>query len=460
MSRDFDPLASPLLTDLYQLTMLQGYVDQGMTDTAVFELFVRKLPEGRNFLVAAGLEQALEFLENLRFGEAEIAWLKSTGRFNDRLLDHLAGLRFTGDVHAMPEGTVFFPDEPVLRVVAPMPEAQLVESRLINILHLQILLASKAVRSRLAAPDKLLVDFGMRRAHGAEAGMFAARATYIAGFAGSSTVLAEQRYGVPAFGTMAHSFVQAHDSETRAFEHFARSQPDNVVLLIDTYDTLAGARKVAAMADRLKAEGCPVKAVRLDSGDLAALSKQVRRILDDAGHPEIGIFCSGNLDEYAVRDLLAAGAPIDGFGIGTRLDTSNDAPYLDCAYKLQEYAGIARRKRSTGKATWPGRKQVYRQLDDDGRLLRDILTLEDDPQAGQPLLQPVMRNGQRLAPPEDLATIRQRLDAELARLPEALKRLEPATPPEVVVAPALKRLAEEVDRRTEQIRDEELGTGD
>ncbi len=441
-----DPLRSPLLTDLYQLTMLQGYVDQGMTDTAVFELFVRKLPEGRNFLVAAGLEQALAFLEHLRFTPAEIDWLKGTGRFNDRLLDYLAELRFTGEVHALPEGTVFFANEPVLRVIAPMPQAQLVESRLINILHLQILLASKAVRSRLAAPDKLLVDFGMRRAHGAEAGLFAARATYLAGFAGSSTVLAETLYGVPAFGTMAHAFVQAHDSETAAFEHFAHSQPDNVVLLIDTYDTLAGARKVAAMAGRLKAEGCPVKAVRLDSGDLVALSKQVRQILDEAGHPEIGIFCSGNLDEYRVRELLAAGAPIDGFGIGTRLDTSNDAPYLDCAYKLQEYAGIARRKRSTGKATWPGRKQVFRQYDAQGRLQHDILTLIDDEQPGKPLLIPVMQDGRRLASPESLQTMRERLETELATLPEPLRGLEPAPPPEVIVAPALRQLAEDVDR--------------
>lgn len=442
-----DPLTSPLLTDLYQLTMLQGYVDQGMTDTAVFELFVRRLPEGRNFLVAAGLEQALDFLENLRFTAEEIDWLRGTGRFNERLLAYLADLRFTGDVQALPEGSVFFANEPVLRVIAPLPQAQLVESRLINLLHLQILLASKAVRSRLAAPGKLLVDFGMRRAHGAEAGLFAARAAYLAGFAGSSTVLAETLYGVPAFGTMAHSFVQAHDSEQTAFEHFAASQPDNVVLLIDTYDTLAAARKVAALADRLKAEGRPVKAVRIDSGDLVDLSKRVRQILDAAGHPEIGIFCSGNLDEYRVRDLLAAGAPIDGFGIGTRLDTSSDAPSLDCAYKLQEYAGLPRRKRSTGKATWPGRKQVFRQYDDAGRLHRDILSVIDDPQPGKPLLVPVMEGGRRLASAENLQTIRARLDAELATLPEPLRGLDPAPAPEVAIAPALQRLAEEVDRR-------------
>ncbi len=441
-----DPLRTPLLTDLYQLTMLQGYVDQGMHETAVFELFVRRLPEHRNFLVAAGLEQALAFLENLSFDDTELDWLERTGRFNRRLLDYLAGLRFSGDVHALPEGTVFFANEPVLRVTAPLPVAQLVESRIINILHLQILLASKAVRCRLAAPDKLLVDFGMRRAHGAEAALFAARATYLAGFAGSSTVLSEHLYGVPAFGTMAHSFIQAHDNERAAFEHFARSQPDNVVLLIDTYDTPAAARLVAGMATQLREQGCPVKAVRIDSGDLAEETRRVRGILDAAGHSDIGIFCSGSLDEYRVRDLLRRGSPIDGFGIGTRLDTSNDAPYLDCAYKLQEYAGTARRKRSAGKATWPGRKQVFRRYRD-GLIERDILTVEGDAQEGTPLIQPVMRDGQRLHSTEELPTIRARLARELETLPEALRQLEPADAPPVDISQALKALAEEVDRR-------------
>jgi len=438
------PLHTPLLTDLYQLTMLQGYVDQGMYETAVFELFVRRLPEQRNFLVAAGLEQALVFLERLSFDDAELDWLERTGRFNRRLLDYLAEVRFTGDVHAMPEGTVFFANEPVLRITAPLPLAQLVESRLINILHLQILLASKAVRCRLAAPDKLLVDFGMRRAHGAEAALFAARATCLAGFAGSSTVLSERLYGVPAFGTMAHSFIQAHDNERTAFEHFAHSQPDNVVLLIDTYNTPAAARLVADMATHLREQGCPVKAVRIDSGNLAEETRRVRGILDAAGHSDIGIFCSGSLDEYQVRELLRQGSPIDGFGIGTRLDTSSDAPYLDCAYKLQEYAGKARRKRSAGKATWPGRKQVFRRYQD-GLIERDILTVEGDEQEGAALVQPVMRNGQRLHTADDLPTIRERLNRELETLPEALCQLEPADAPPVDISPALQALTDEVD---------------
>src|SRR3990170_3949890 len=250
-----DPQSSPLLTDLYQLNMLQAYIDHGQVDTAVFEMFVRKLPERRGFLVAAGLEQALDYLERLGFAEDELDWLARSGRFNRRFLDYLAQLRFTGDVHAMPEGTAFFADEPILRVTAPMPQAQLLESRLINILHFETLIASKAARCVLAAPGKLLVDFGMRRAHGAEAGLFAARASYLAGFAGSSTVLAELLYGIPIFGTMAHSYIQAHDDEAAAFEHFAASLRKNVVLLIDTYDTETAARKVVRLAPRLRGQG-------------------------------------------------------------------------------------------------------------------------------------------------------------------------------------------------------------
>jgi nicotinate phosphoribosyltransferase len=442
------PESSALLTDLYQLTMLDGYFRSGMRETAVFEFFVRKLPRGRNFLLASGLAQALEYLETLRFTPEELDWMARCGRFGRDFVDQLARLRFTGDVHAMPEGTVFFPNEPILRVTAPISEAQLVETRLINILHGQTLLASKAARAVLAAPGKLLVDFGLRRAHGAEAGLWAARAGYLAGLSGSSTVLAELRFGVPSYGTMAHSFIQAHDDEAQAFVDFARAQPNNVVLLLDTYDTEAAARKVVALAPRLAQEGIAIKGVRLDSGNLAEHAKKVRRILDDGGLNEVTIFASGNLDEYAVRDLLAAGAPIDGFGIGSRLDTSADAPYLDCAYKLQEYAGRARRKRSEGKATWPGRKQVYRMYGPGGVMTSDVLTIEGDPQPGEPLIQPVMRGGRRLAPPTPLAESRARAAAELARLPQASRSLDDAPPYPVTIAPALRALADAVDAQT------------
>src|SRR5574337_492758 len=272
-----NPPSSLLLTDLYQLTMLQGYVEQGMEEQATFELFVRKLPPTRNFVLATGLEQALGFLERLRFTPEDLEWLNGCGLFRRALVDYLEKLRFTGDVHAMPEGTAFFPDEPIVRITAPLPQAQLVETRLINLLHFQTLIASKAARSVLVAPGKLLVDFGLRRAHGAEAGLLAARASYLAGFSGTSAVQAAPLFGIPIYGTMAHSFVQAHEDEMAAFERFACANPDDVVLLIDTYDTEAGAAKVVLLAPRLRPKGIPIKGVRLDSGDLADHARKVRR---------------------------------------------------------------------------------------------------------------------------------------------------------------------------------------
>jgi nicotinate phosphoribosyltransferase len=445
-----DLAATPLLTDLYQLNMAQAYLDHGETKTAVFEFFVRRLPAKRGFLVAAGLEQALDFLENLRFEPEDIDWLEKSGRFRKGFLAYLADFRFTGDVHAMPEGTVFFADEPILRVAAPLPEAQLAETRLVNIMHFQSLIASKAARMVLSAPGKRLVDFGLRRAHGAEAGLLAARASYIAGFAGTATVMADRLFGVPIYGTMAHSFVQAYDDETEAFEAFARSRPDNLVLLIDTYDTENAARKVVSLAPRLNAAGIAIRGVRLDSGDLVSLSKRVRRILDDGGLSNVTIFASGGIDEDELARIAKEGAPIDGFGVGTSLTTSFDVPALDCAYKLQEYAGLPRRKRSTGKATWPGRKQVWRQYGPDGRLQRDILSVEDDDQPGEPLIQPVFKNGRRLQPQPTLAEIRARAARDLERLPEPLRRLEPGTTYPVEVTEKLARLAAEVDQRLAQ----------
>jgi nicotinate phosphoribosyltransferase len=418
---------SPLLTDLYQLTMMQAYLERGMTETAVFEFFVRRLPDSRRFLLAAGLAQVVEFLQELRFSEAELAWLERSGHANSRLLDYLSGLRFDGDVDAMAEGSVFFADEPILRITAPLPLGQLVESRIINLLHFETLIASKAARIRLAAADHLLVDFGMRRAHGAEAGMLAARAAYLGGFEGSATVLAGKEFGIPLYGTMAHSFVLAHEDELGGFEDFARVHPDKTVLLIDTYDTLEGARKVVEVAARLREAGIHVRGVRIDSGDLDTLSREVRAILDAGGLQEVTIFASGNLDEYAVQALRTSGAPIDGFGVGTRMDVSSDAPYLDCAYKLQEYAGRARRKLSEGKATWPGRKQVYRRRDAKGFMAGDCITLENAPVQGEPLLQPVLRGGELLAPLPSLQESRSHTLEQLGRLPPALRELAPQT---------------------------------
>ena len=442
-----NPLApSILLTDLYQLTMLQTYFDRGMEATAVFEFFVRKIPEGRNFLMAAGLQQVLEFLETARFTDEDIGWLAGTGRFNQAFLARLAQWRFTGDVDAMAEGTVFFTDEPILRVVAPLPEAQLVETRIINLLQFQVLVASKAARCVLAVPDKLLVDFGLRRAHGAEAGLLSARASYIAGFGGSSNVLAGRLWDIPLFGTMALSFIQAHEQEVQAFEDFAHSHPRANTMLIDTYDTEGAAVRLVPLAKKLAAEGISIQAVRIDSGDLGEHARRVRRILDEGGLREVKIFASGNLDEYKLRELRAT-APIDGYGVGTRMNTSADKPYLDCAYKLQEYAGRARRKRSEGKSTWPGRKQVYRNYDADGRFTGDTLTLDDDVVAGEPLLRPVMRGGRRVDAPSSLTALRERAAAQLARLPGALRSLDAAPAYAVTVAEPLQALARSVDRR-------------
>jgi nicotinate phosphoribosyltransferase len=429
------------------MNMIQAYLDHAETKTAVFEFFVRKLPQRRRFLMAAGLEQALQFLENLRFSAKEIDWLASTRRFEKSLLDRLSDFRFTGDVHAIPEGRIFFANEPILRITAPMPQAQLVETRIINLLHFQTLIASKAVRMVLAAPGKLLVDFGLRRAHGAEAGLLAARASYIAGFAGTATMLAEQAFGIPTYGTMAHSFVEAYDSELAAFESFAQSRPKNLTLLIDTYDTEAAARKVVALAPRLAARGITIAAVRLDSGDLIPLARSVRRILDDGGLSHISIFASGGLDEDYVAEIVQAGAPIDGFGIGTSLTTSSDVPALDCAYKLQEYAGLPRRKRSAGKATWPGRKQVWRRYGSDGRFDGDTLSVESDQNPGEPLIEPVMKNGCRLRAAPTLAEIRAHAKRDLDRLPDSLRELEPDAAYPVDVADALVKLAADVDRR-------------
>jgi nicotinate phosphoribosyltransferase len=442
------PSTSPLLTDLYELNMVQAYLDRGEDKEAVFEFFVRRLPQRRGFLLAAGLADALDYLETLQFSKAEIDWLAGTGRFRNNLLDYLERFRFTGDVHAIAEGTVCFPNEPLLRVTAPLPQAQLVETRLINILNFQTLIASKAARMVLAAPGKSLADFGLRTAHGAEAGLYSARASYIAGFAGAANVQAGERYGIPIVGTMAHSFVQVYGDEMTAFENFARARPDGVILLIDTYDTETGARKVVELAPRLKAEGITIRGVRIDSGDLTAMARKVRRILDDGGLRDLIILVSGGVDEDVLAGMMKAGAPIDGFGVGVSLATSLDAPAFDCAYKLQEYAGQPKRKLSEGKVTWPGRKQVWRAYDADGRMRGDILSIENDKQPGEPLVVPVMRAGKRIAPAPTLAQIREHAARDLARLPAPLARLEPGADYPVIVADALTALAAQADAKT------------
>jgi nicotinate phosphoribosyltransferase len=445
-----DFVRSLLLTDLYQLNMVEAYLAAGMEDVAVFEFFVRKLPPDRGFLVAAGLEQAVRYLLEARCAPAELDWLRSSGRFTQRLIDYLTGFRFSGDVDAPVEGTVVFADEPLIRVTAPIAEAQLVETRLINFLHFQTLVASKAARMVLAAPGKGLVDFGLRRAHSGEAGLLAARAAYLAGFDGTASVPAAQHFGIPILGTMAHSFIQAHDSEEKAFRDFATARPDQTVFLLDTYDTERAAKTVVALAPNLAEKGISVHGVRLDSGDLAEHARKVRAILDAGGLAEARIVASGGIDETVLQHLIADGAPIDSYGIGTSLVTSEDHPALDCAYKLKAYAGKPRRKRSEGKAFWPGPTQVYRRHAEKGHMTGDTIARADEILDGKALLEPVLRGGKLVAPLPSLDLARDRARAELDRLPEHLRRLASEPPYDVAVSNDLQILARRVDDETDR----------
>jgi nicotinate phosphoribosyltransferase len=427
--RGYSPhhVSQALLTDLYELTMMQAYFEQGMEDEAVFSLFVRRLPEHRNYLVAAGLDDVLRFLETLTFDQAAIAYLERLGLFSDRFLRYLARLIFTGDVYAVPEGSVVFGNEPLVEIVAPMPQAQLIEAAVMNQIVLQTVLASKAARVVAAAKGRSVVDFGMRRMHGFEASLRAARAFYIAGVDSTSNVAAGQLYGIPVAGTMAHSYIQAHDDELAAFRNFARVYPETM-LLVDTYDTLAGVRKVVQLARELGA-GFKVRAVRLDSGNLGTLACESRRILDAAGLHSVGIFASGGLNEEVIRELVESGAPITGFGVGTDLGVSRDAPSLDIAYKLVAYGGQDRVKLSPEKLVLPGRKQVWR-VEEDGRAVEDVIARATEDLPGRPLLFPVMKGGRRLIEGRtDLGTARNRTRDEIARLPDRTKGLDLAIPP-------------------------------
>jgi nicotinate phosphoribosyltransferase len=436
-----------LLVDLYELTMGESYLAEGMDERpATFQLFCRTLPAGWGYLVAAGINDALDDLEGLSFSGEEIAYLETTGLFGAAFLERLGRLRFTGEVRAMPEGTVFFPTEPVLEVTAPLLEAQLAETALINRVHLSTLIASRAARCVEAAGGRQLVEFGFRRAHGVEAGVAAAQGSYLAGFDATSNVLAGERFGIPVAGTMAHSYVEAFADETAAFEAFTRSYPNGSTLLIDTYDTLEGARRAAAVARELAVRGGRLGAVRLDSGDLLDLSRRVRAVLDDAGLPGVTIFASGNLDEYSIAALLEAGAPIDGFGVGSRLSTSAGAPYLDLVYKLVDFDGRGVMKLSADKATLPGPKQVWRRFE--GNLMAgDIVTLADEspPPGAEPLLDPAMSEGRRFTEPS-LPAARDRAAAQRSALPVASRNLE-ATPLPVAISAGIELLRKTVTER-------------
>ncbi len=439
-----------LFTDLYELTMAAVYYRRHMHQPATFSLFVRRLPPERAFLVAAGLEDVLEFLQTFRFSGGSIDRLGSLGRFQKDFLDFLQSLRFSGEVHAVPEGTVLFADEPFLEVTAPMIEAQILETALINFCHCQALIASKAARSVIAARGRPIAEFGLRRTPGTDAGMKSARSAFIAGCDLTSNVLAGTEYGIPLTGTMAHSYVTAFSREADAFEAFAESFPDSSVLLLDSYDTIAAAHKAVAVARRLAERGHRLAGVRLDSGDLVSLSRKVREILDAAGFPGVQIFVSGGLDELAVEELLSSGAPIDAFGIGTRMNVSADAPSLDMVYKLVDYAGRDVLKLSEGKETWVGAKALYRRRGADGRFEGDLLALRDEPVPdgfGDSLLEPVMSGGRLLRPHPALGEIRDRCAAQIAALPEELRQLRTAGRYAVRISDAL-RVRQEKARKT------------
>jgi len=421
-----------LLTDLYELTMLQSYFDAGMKETAVFDLFMRRLPRNRNYLVACGLEHVLHYLETFAFSPDAIDYLRSLNRFSSAFLESLRSFHFTGDVYAVPEGTIVFANEPLIEVVAPLPQAQLVETFVMNQIQLGTLAASKAARVVRSAQGRSVVDFGLRRMQGADAGLKQPRGFYIGGVDSTSSVLAGQMYGIPVAGTMAHSYVQSFDNEIEAFRNFLRAYP-SAILLIDTYDIYRGLDHIIELAREFGSE-FRVSGVRLDSGDLAMHAREVRRRLDAAGLPQLKIFASSNLDEYEIEKLLAAGVPINGFGVGRNMATSADAPVLDTAYKLTEYDGRPRMKLSESKSTLPGRKQIFRERSD-GKTIRDVVALADEEGiAGEPLLSKVMANGRRTQPPERLVECRERCRSELNSLPErlmSLRRVEPGYPVEL-----------------------------
>lgn len=429
-----------LHTDFYQITMAASYHAHGMNDPATFSLFTHGLPRSRGFMVAAGLDDALAYLESFAFQPTEIAYLASLNRFSDEFLESLSGLGFSGEVWALPEGTVCFAEEPLLEVSAPLIEAQLVETRLINIINLHTTLASKAARCTLAAGGRTCVDFSLRRTQGLEAGWAAARSSAIAGFVGTSNVDASRRLGTNPVGTMAHAFVEAFGDEQRAFEAFAATFPQHTVLLVDTYDSVGGLHRAVEVAARLKSQGHSLVGVRLDSGDLVGMSRQARKILDQAGLEEVRVVVSGSLDEMKLAELIAQGAMVDIFGVGTRMGSSADAPYLDFAYKLVSYQGRPTLKLSAGKETWAGDKQIWRTLDKQGLLSQDVLALRGEELAGEPLLAPVMKQGRRLAPPEDWRRAHQRFQDQLSTLPEqCLSQVDPQPLP-IKASTALQQL--------------------
>jgi nicotinate phosphoribosyltransferase len=449
------PRSREIMTDLYELTMAASYFEQDMFAPATFSLFVREYPPNRSYLVCAGLDLLLDYLESFHFRPDDLEYLQRTSLFPTKFLAFLETLRFTGEVRAMPEGRIAFSDEPLLEITAPVMQAQLVETFVINAINLSTLIATKASRCLHAAGDRQLVDFSLRRTHGMDAGLMVARASYIGGFIGTSNVQAGKFYDLPIYGTMAHSYVESFDQEIDSFRAFAKSFPDNTVLLIDTYDTLAGARKAVTVAREMRDVGKTLRAVRLDSGDMVQLSQQVREIFDDSGFPEVRIFASGGFDEFKIQRILEAGARIDAFGVGTRLGVSADAPYLNMAYKMVKYNGRPVMKLSSGKVSLAGPKQVFRQRDEQGIFKRDLIGLDEESvSAAEPLLMPVMKEGRRLLASEPLSETQQRFLKEFAQLQEIYKDLQGNPNYPVEITSRLQALQDQVSK---EIRQKELG---
>ncbi|UCG20799.1 MAG: nicotinate phosphoribosyltransferase [Deltaproteobacteria bacterium] len=451
------PRSREIMTDLYELTMAASYFEQEMFAPATFSLMVREYPSKRSYLVCAGLDPLLDYLESFHFRPDDLEYLEQTSLFPDKFLQFLETLRFTGEVRAIPEGRLAFCDEPLVEITAPVMQAQLVETFVINSINLPTLVATKASRCHYAAGERRLVDFSLRRTHGMDAGLMVARSSFIGGFIGTSNVQAGKIYGLPIYGTMAHSYVESFDREIDSFRAFAKSFPDNTVLLIDTYDTLAGARKAVTVAGEMRQAGQSLRAVRLDSGDMVQLSKQVREIFDESGFPEVRIFASGGFDEFKIQKILTSGAIIDAFGVGTKMGVSADAPYLNMAYKMVMYNGRPVMKLSSGKVSLAGPKQVFRQRDEQGFFRRDLIgLLEEEVADSESLLERVMQDGKRLFPPQPLPKIQQVFRNEFSLLPETYKDLEGNPSYPVKITPRLQALQDQVRR---EIGEKELGLG-
>lgn len=445
------PFSLGLFTDFYELTMAQAYWHDGHNGPATFSLFMRAFPPDRAFFVFAGLNDVLDYLQELRFTDADIDYLRSLHRFDDGFLNFLQHLRFTGSVRAMREGTIFFANEPVLEVTASLIEAQLIETMLVDQVNMQSIFATKGARVVQAAAGRQIIDFAARRTHGMEAANKFARASYLVGFHGTSNTQAGALYGIPVSGTMAHSLIMSYESELESFRAFSRSFPNSSTLLVDTYDSLEGVRKAVAVGREMKKGGHQLQAIRLDSGNLLDLSRKARTILNEANLTDVQIFASGGLDEFLIDELVRAGAPIDGFGVGTKVGVSADAPWTDCVYKLVEYAGRPVLKLSSKKESLPGAKQVFRYRYRDDSLAYDMIARADERvENPEPLLHEVMADGKRLAEEESLEASRWRFANEFAYLPERHKALRSPQMYEVRTSAALQRLREQVVRETEK----------